>query len=108
MSINITREQVGRIVKYGSKLTLGALALRLLYTKKGDVVVVKDDDHEATYSDAVEAILGSTMLDSRKIEAIDVVERDRDFEYYRSVIMTVKSSMLDSRKIEAIKKFSEK
>lgn len=69
---------------------------------------MKDDDHEATYSDAVETILGSTMLDSRKIEAIDVVERDRDSEYYRSVIMTVKSSMLDSRKIEAIKKFSEK
>ena len=108
MSINITGEQVGRIVKYGSKLVLGALALRLLYSKNGEVIVVKDEDHEATYSDAVEAILHSAMLDSRKIEAIDIVERDKDSEYYKSVIMAVKSTMLDSRKIETIKKFSVK
>ena len=108
MSINITGEQVGRIVKYGSKLVLGALVLRLLYSKNGEVVVVKDEDHEATYSDAVEAILHSAMLDSRKIEAIDIVERDQDNEYYKSIIMAVKSTMLDSRKIETIKKLSEK
>ena len=108
MSINITRKQVGKIVKYGSKLVLGALTFLVLYYKNGEVVVVKDEDYEATYSDVFEAILNSAMLDSRKIEAIDIVERNQDSEYYKSVIMVIKSNMLDSRKIETIKKFSEK
>ena len=108
MSINITREQVGKIVKYGSKLVLGALAFLVFYHENGEVVVVKDKDYEATYSDAIEAILNSAMLDSRKIEAIDIVKRDQDSEYYKFVIMAIKSDMLGSRKIETIKKFSEK
>ena len=105
---NISDEQVEMIVKYGSKLVLGAFALALLRSKRIDIPAAESRTCETTYSDAVSAILNSSMFDSNKTKLMIMLKRDGDSEYYKSVIMTINSSMFDSNKIQTVEGLSAK
>lgn len=106
--LNITKEQVGQVVKTGLKLALGALVISKTFFTKANIVTAKCYIGEANYSDAVDAIVSSSMFDSSKTKALDLLKRDGDAEYYRSVVTTVTSNMFDSSKIQTIKTLSEK
>lgn len=58
------------------------------------------------YSEVVQAIVESNMLDSYKREALELLSKDRDEVYYESMISVINSNMLDSYKIDAIKTLS--
>ena len=102
--INVTKEQVELAVKYGCKLILVGLAFKSLWNKRGDTLAVESCGHATGYSDAVDAILNSSMLDSSKRTVIGMLKHDEDLEYYKSVIMTINSNMFDSEKIRIIEK----
>lgn len=106
--LNITKEQVGQFVKTGLKLALGALVVSKTYFTRENVATVKCYIGEANYSDAVDAILSSSMFDSSKTKALDLLKRDGDAGYCKSVISTVNSSVFDSSKVQTIKTLSEK
>jgi hypothetical protein len=106
--INISTEQIGKIVKGGCKLALAAFALALPSLIRENAKTVSYCIGEAKYSDAVNAILNSSMFDSSKTQAMELLKREADSEYYKSVIMAVNSDMFDSTKINTIRMISEK
>lgn len=106
--LNITKEQVRIIVKTGGKIALGVLAIALPYFTRDNIATVKCYIGEASYSDAVDVILGSSMFDSSKTKIMGLLKRDGDAEYYKSVITAVNSNMFDSSKIRTIEMLSEK
>ena len=106
--INISEERFEKIVRYGSMLVFGVLALGLLSSRRIDISAVEDCASEANYSDAVGAILDSSMFDSDKNAAIGLLKRGGDSEYYKSVISVINSSIVSRNKIRTIEKLSEK
>ena len=108
MKLNISKEAVGKFVKGGLNIAVGLLVLGLPSLTRENVTVVARPTSEAKYSDAVQAIMNSFMLDSYKKEMIRVLKQDGNSEYYRAVIMTISSDMLDSYKRDIIKELSEK
>lgn len=108
MKLNISKGAVGKITRGGLNLAVGLLVLALPSLTRESVTVVARPASEAKYSDAVQAIMNSAMLDSYKREMIRVLKRDGDSEYYRAVIMTINSEMLDSYKRDILKELSEK
>lgn len=106
--LKITKEQVGRVVKSGSKLVLSALAIGFASLVRDKATNVQYYIGEAGYGDAVNVILNSDMFDSTKTKAIELLKRDGNAEYYRAVISAVNSNMFDSTKIQTIKTLSEK
>ena len=108
MKLNISKEAVGKIVRGGLNIAVGLLVLALPSLTRESVTVVARPASEAKYSDAVQAIMNSAMLDSYKREIVGLLKQDGDSEYYRTVIMTISSDMLDSYKRDVIKELSEK
>ena len=108
MKINVTKEQVEKILINGGKLALSALAIGVASLIKERATNVQYQFDSITFSDAVNAILASDMLDSRKTEAIELLERGESTDYYQAIISVIHSDMFDSRKIENIKMISEK
>lgn len=109
MRINISKEAVGRVVKAAGKcFVVGALAmLAPRFTTNRTVEDVTYYVGEVGYSDTVNVILNSSMLDYRKTEAITLLKRDGDSEYYKTVVSAVNSDMLDYRKLEIIRMLSK-
>lgn len=107
LKINITKEQVGKVLVNGGKVVLSALAIGFASLIRDKASNAQYYIGEASYGDAVNVILGSTLYDSRKTEAISLLKRDGDAEYYRSVIATVNSNLYDSRKVETIQMLSK-
>lgn len=68
----------------------------------------KRDNKTVSYSDAVDAIMGSGMLDSSKKRVMSELKQGADEDYYKAVIRIVKSGMLDSSKVETISCLYEK
>lgn len=112
MKINITKEQVGEVVKGVGNVALllaaGWAALKYPFFTRTEVETRTIYIGESTYSGAVREIVQSSMLGSTKSDMIDVLKRDGDAEYYKSVIAIVKSNMLGSTKLETVKSLSEK
>lgn len=107
-NFNIPKEQIGKIVKGGCKILLAAFAIALPSLIRENAKTVSYCVGEAKYSDAVNAILNSSMFDSSKTRAMELLKRDADSEYYKSVILAVNSEMFDSTKVQTIKMLSEK
>ena len=105
--LNISKEQVGNVVKTGFKVVLGALAILPFYLTKEDIATVKNCIGEATYSDAVNAIMNSSMFDSTKTKVMTLLKRDESADYYKAVIAVAKSNMFDSNKVQTIEALSE-
>ena len=63
--------------------------------------------HIVTYSDAISAILHSSMLGSDKAELTSKLPMDMKPEVYKAVIEITKSSMLGSDKRETILKLCD-
>lgn len=57
---------------------------------------------KVTYSDAVSAILHSSMWSDNKAMATSVLPKDADAELYKSVIEITKSSLFSEDKLKAI------
>ena len=100
----VIRKQVKNIVKgvcilaYGTAAIVGAFLTRDSKQSNETKHYVSD----ATYSDTVNVIVNSSMLESSKKRAIEMLKSDGNAEYYNAVIATVNSDMLDSNKIAAI------
>ena len=108
MSINFSKEQVGKVVIGTGKVILcglSCLALIAPHVEDG-INAVKRLTAKATYGGAVEAIMNSSMLSSYKQEAVEALQKDKDADYYKSIIEIVNSSMLSSYKVETIKKIN--
>lgn len=64
------------------------------------------DIYKYTYSDAVEAISNSNMIDGDKGDAIKVLRYGMQTDIYRAVVDLVDSNMISGSKVEAIKALS--
>lgn len=108
MSIELNKEQVGKIIAGTGKVIvcgLSCLALIAPHVENG-VNAVKRLTVKADYSGAIKAIMNSDMLGSHKKDAVEAVQKDQNEDYYKSVIEVVNSNMLGSYKVETIKKIT--
>ena len=106
----LNQERIDTIVDIGKRglsyvPTILGVALYCRYTM-GSIKPVKRTITSscASYDDAIEAIMDSSMPSSYKTDAIAAVRRREWSDYYKSVISIVDSSMCSSNKVEAIKK----
>ena len=108
MSINISKEQVGKIILGTGKVILSGLSCLALIVPhvENSVNAVKGLTVKADYSGAIKAIMNSDMLDSYKKDAVEVIQNNQSEEYYKSVIEIINSNMLDSYKLDTIKKIT--
>lgn len=107
INIYIPKEAVVKATK--TVLTVAAYGLVVAsYVSDMDMSTVKGLLGKTNYSDAVDAIMSSTMFSSDKRKMLDQLKKDGDATYYKSVIKVVKSSMFSRDKIEAIEMLSEK
>lgn len=108
MSINMNKEQVGKIILGTGKVILSGLSCLALIAPhvENSINAVKRLTVKADYSGAIKAIMNSDMLGSYKKDAVEAVQKDQSEDYYKSVIEVVKSNMLGSYKVETIKKIT--
>ena len=107
--IKITKSQVKDFVRNCCLLAYGAAAIAgACMTKSAQTNRITNYSRTATYSDAVKAIMESSMFGSHKTRAIELLKRDGDTEYYMAVVTVANSSMFSSNKIEAIETLSKK
>ena len=88
--LTIKKETVEKVWN-GVKTVAGCFALGVLamYAPKIPTCSTSSTNNYfglASYGDAVNAILGSSMFDSRKTEAITLLKRDGDHDYYSASI----------------------
>ena len=102
MKFKITKETVGNIAKVGGLAMLYGLAVMGSKVSINDMIDKIRYSGDVSYSDAFDAIMDSSMLDSYKQAAMRLLKHDGDSEYYKAVIKIIKSSMLGSYKIESI------
>ena len=93
---------VGKVFAYGS-LTL--LSMKLSKEAK-DIYYGEFVDCEG-YSDAVDAIIESDMLDCYKRDALTMVKRNMDANYYKAVAAVANGDALDCYKVEMIQNLYE-
>ena len=107
--IKITKEHVKGFVKGFCILAYSAAAIAGAVMTRGETRTSNMYYLGAAgYSDAVKAIVESSMFDSGKKRAIELLKRDGDAGYYNAVIATVNSDMFDSGKIASIEAMSRK
>ena len=108
MSINMNKEQVGKIILGTGKVVLYGLSCLALIIPhvENSVSAVKDLTVKADYSGAIKAIMNSNMLDSYKKNLVEVIQKNQNEDYYKSVIEVINSNMLDSYKLETINKIT--
>lgn len=108
MSINLNKEQVGKIiVGTGKVIVCGLSCLALIVPHvENSVSAMKRLTVKADYSGAVKAIMNSDMLGSYKKDAVEAIQKGQNEDYYKSVIEVVNSNMLGSYKVETIKKIT--
>ena len=102
MKFNITKENVGRIVKIGSVALLYGLASMASKTSVRDAIDSIRYSGNVSYCDAVGVIMDSDMFDSNKNRAMELLKKDGNVEYYKTIIKIIKSDMFDSNKIRTI------
>lgn len=104
----INWKPIGDFACNAGKIALyGLVTTAVLRSRESNTV---DDDESASYdySDAIEAIMNSSMLSSDKRKAVEMLDRYEYVDYYRAVIKIVEnSSMLTSDKLKMIEHLSE-
>ena len=100
--INITKEDIGNIVKIGGIALVYGLASMASRTSVKEMFDNIRYSGNVTYSDAVSAVMDSDMFDSSKTKVIELLQRGKSVEYYKTIIDIVRSNMFDSNKIKAI------
>lgn len=101
-------EQVKGFVMKAGKFVAG-VALMAAYAAVADNVSTKRTRLTTyTYSDAVNAIMGSDMWSSDKQEAVSILARGETTEFYKAVISIVnESSTWSSDKVKMIRGLSQ-
>lgn len=95
--MKITKETIGGIAKIGFAAAGATLA----------IVASKLKDRNASYSDAVTAIMDSDMFSVDKNAATKALKKDGDAEFYRAVIKIAKSTMFSCDRFKLIVELSE-
>lgn len=101
-TFNITTSIVKETIKVVGGIALYGVALAKSCDTAKNVFDLVRCNVNAKYSDAVDVIASSNMLDSHKNEALELLKKDKDSEYYKSIIRIIKSNMLGSNKVTAI------
>ena len=99
---NITKEDIGNIVKIGGIALVYGLASMASRTSVKEMFDNIRYSGNVTYSDTISAVMDSDMFDSSKTKVIELLKRDQSVEYYKTIIDIVRSNMFDSNKIKAI------
>lgn len=103
LDLNSIRNLAGGICEVAASVLLIAASNKVIEVITGGHVRVV-----ARYSDAINAIMKSSMYSNDKREAAAVLKRYEDAEYYRAIINVVQDSRLySSDKVELIKGLSE-
>lgn len=104
-NFKISRESVGTTLKNGAGVVIGVALCVLPYldSVKGIVESIRYNCGNATYSDAVNAVLTSGMYSSSIDEAIAVIPTNGDSELYKSIIQVAKADTYSSSKVNIIK-----
>lgn len=105
-NIKLTGEQlekIKKIAKGGLKLVMCGFGAAMYYNLKLD----SNDNTRviygnASYSDAINAIIESDMFDSNKTKLITNLKTDADSSKYTAVISIVNSDMFDSNKVNSV------
>lgn len=101
--INIDMAKVGNAVKGFGNFVLSAAMVAAPYMYlKSDSVKVRYISN-ASYSDAISAVLNSNMLSLYKTEIVNILPKDGDAELYKSIIAVINSDMMSRYKVEIIK-----
>lgn len=100
--INLTTESIGRLAKKGLGIALPILAMIMYHTSVDDVRNRIRYIGVVSYSDAINAVLDSSMFSSNKEEIIRALPKDGSSDFYKSVMHIVESDMLSSSKVNAI------
>lgn len=100
---------IGRFMKKGCKyLFYAAVTVLSCSTVTDEIFKSMRYSDGASYSDAVLAIMESSMVSSYKDEAVAVLSKDCDSEFYKAIIHIIDSDMMSSYKVDAIKKLCAK
>ena len=102
-NFNLNAEKVGKFLKNSCKFAACTLVAVLPYLSTKDTLDAIRYSGDVSYSDAVGAVMSSSMWSENKREVIGLLKKDADAEFYRAVIQIVKSSMWSEDKVKAIK-----
>lgn len=105
---NETMNTVGIVAKKGCKLLAQGLIGALSYVSVKDLLEMIVKDNNASYSDAVDAIMSSNIYSDDKKEMISALRTDGDSEFYKAVISIVNGGMYSSSKVECVKDMCKK
>lgn len=100
-------EKIGKTAKKGCKYLFYGLVTVISCMNASDVLELMREDKDATYSDAVDAITHSNILDSYKRDILGMIKPNKDSELYKAVIKIARSNMLDSYKRDTIRNIIE-
>lgn len=95
------------MIAIGIGVAVGVGVRQSLKDECADSIAALQNNKEADYGKAVEAIVNSNMWDSYKREALGILKKDETSSYYAGVIAIVKNDdMWDSYKIRSIEQIS--
>jgi hypothetical protein len=100
--IAITKGAIGGAVKVICKVVLYGSAIANCSNLTDNIIDKVRYSRNVKYSDAIDVIVNSNMLDNYKNEALGLVKKNEDTEYYKAIIKIVKSDMLGSNRLVAI------
>lgn len=99
---NLNMKTVGNFAKKSGKVALYGLATVMSYVSMKDVTEMVRYSGNVKYSDAINAIMESSMFGSDKNKIVAMLKKDGDADYYKAIIKVVKSNMFGSDKVKAI------
>lgn len=100
---NIDTKKIGNVIKTGGSLVLYAAVVMLPYVSSKDVFNKIRYSGNVKYSDAINAILNSSMYSSDKGKLTSILPKDANADLYRAVIQVANSDIFSSDKVKMIK-----
>lgn len=97
-----TLEVAGKVAKKGCELAAYGLMTMLSCVTVKDVVDAIRYSGDVGYSDAVNAIMNSSMYSHDKTSAVSALIRDDSSETYKAVIQIARSGMYSHEKVKSI------
>lgn len=97
-----TLEVAGKIAKKGCELAAYGLMTMLSCVTVKDVVEAVRYSGDVGYSDAVNAIMNSSMYSHDKTSAVTALTRNDNSETYKAVIQIARSGMYSHEKVKSI------
>lgn len=95
-------EMAGKIAKKGCELAAYGLMTMLSCITVKDVVEAVRYSGDVGYSDAVSAIMNSSMYSHDKTSAVSALLREADSETYKAIIQIARSGMYSHEKVKSI------